>query len=153
MSIPENFNKLAGNWSGTNRLHTPWIEENPISESESDCSIETVALSKFLKIEYTLSYEEKPQAGMLIVGTENDSVKAVWIDSWHNGDKFMSNEGTFEENSIKVKGFYAVPDHPDWGWITEIAFENEDSFKIIMHNVTPVGEKSLAVEADYKRQQ
>lgn len=152
MSIPENFGKLVGKWHGTNHLHTPWIEENPINESDSDCSIETAAMSKFLKIEYTWIFEEKPQAGMLLVGSENDSVKTVWIDSWHNGDKFMNCEGTFEGNSIKVKGFYTVPDHPDWGWKTEIKFENKDSFKIIMHNVTPEGEESLAVEANYKRQ-
>ncbi len=152
MSIPENFNSLAGNWSGTNRLHTTWIEENPLNESASDCSVELAAIGKFLKIEYTWIYEEKPQAGMLIVGSEKDSVKVVWIDSWHNGDKFMNFDGTFEGNSIKVKGFYSVPDHPDWGWKTEIKYENEDSFKIIMHNVTPEGEESLAVEMDYIKQ-
>lgn len=151
MSIPENFNNLAGNWSGTNRLHTPWIKENPISKSESVCSVETAAINKFLKIEYTWIHEEKPQAGLLLIGNEKDSVKAVWIDSWHNGDKFMNCEGNVEGSSIKIKGFYSVPDHPDWGWKMEIKFKNETSFKIIMHNVTPEGEESLAVEIDSER--
>ena len=59
MSIPENFKKLVGKWDGTNRLHTPWIEENPINESDSDCSgetgtVSTVAVS--LKILKPLDY-------------------------------------------------------------------------------------------------
>ena len=152
MSIAENFEKLVGNWSGSNSLHVPWMEGDPVKKSDSLASVERAAMDRFLKIEYTWIFEEKPQAGILLVGNEKDSIKAVWIDSWHNGDKFMNFEGTIEGNSIKLKGFYKVPDHPDWGWKTEIRFENDNSFEIIMHNVTPEGEESVAVEAVYTRQ-
>jgi hypothetical protein len=152
MGFPENFEKLTGNWRGKNSLHTPWMEESPVKSSDSEAVVETTAINRFLKIEYTWSFEEKPQEGILLIGSEENSAKAVWIDSWHNGDKFMNCEGTFEGNSIKIKGFYKVPDHSDWGWKTEINFETEDFFKIIMHNVTPEGEESLAVEAVYTRQ-
>ena len=30
VSIPEKFKKLTGEWKGTNRLYTTWIEENPV---------------------------------------------------------------------------------------------------------------------------
>ncbi len=152
MSLPENFEKLTGNWLGKNSLHTPWMEDDPIKISDSEAVVETAAINRFLKIEYTWIFEEKPQAGILLIGGKENSAKAVWIDSWHNGNEFMNCEGTFEGNSIKIKGFYKVPDHPDWGWKTEINFENENSFKIIMHNVTPEGEESLAVEVVYTRQ-
>ncbi len=151
MSIPENFTKLVGEWRGLNRLHTPWMEDDPINESVAEANVKTAAIEKFLKIEYTWIYEEKPQAGILLVGGEENLAKAVWIDSWHNGDNFMNCEGNFEGNLIKIKGFYKVPDHPDWGWTTEIFFENENSFKVIMHNVTPEGEESLAVESIYEK--
>ncbi len=152
ISIPENFEKLVGEWRGSNSLHVSWMEGDPVKKSDSNATVETAAMNRFLKIEYTWVFEEKPQAGILLIGNEKDSIKAVWIDSWHNGDKFMNCEGTVEENSINLKGFYKVPDHPDWGWKTEITVQDENSFKIIMHNVTPEGEESLAVEADYTRQ-
>ena len=65
----------------------------------------------------------------------------------------MVSEGHQNGNgAIKMKGFYAVPEHPDWGWLTIIQPENENSFKIIMYNVSPEGEEDLAVEIELKRQ-
>lgn len=153
MSIPENFKKLAGEWYGTNLLYTTWIEENPVTESDSSCSVSMAASSKFLKIEYDWVYENKKQDGLLLIGSEKDSdeTQTVWIDSWHMSDKFMSCDGKYAEDSILMKGFYKVPNHPDWGWRTDIVFSDEDSFKIVMYNVSPEGEEDLAVEAIYKR--
>ena len=59
MSIPENFKKLKGEWTGKNRLYTTWIEENPVTESDSVANINLAAKEKFLKIEYDLIYEYK----------------------------------------------------------------------------------------------
>ena len=154
MSIPENFKKLSGDWTGTNRLYTTWIEENPVRESDSKAKITPAANDKFLKIEYDWIYENENQEGLLLIGSEKNSeeVRAFWIDSWHMSDKFMSCDGHFSGNSILMKGFYEVPNHPDWGWRTDIIFENENSFKIVMYNVTPEGAEDLAVEAVYQRQ-
>ena len=80
-----------------------------------------------------------------------DKVQAFWIDSWHMSDKFMSCDGKYAGDSILMKGFYEVPNHPDWGWRTDIIFSDEDSFKIEMYNVSPEGEEDLAVEAVYNR--
>ncbi len=153
MSIPENFKKLAGEWHGINLLYTTWIEENPVTESDSFCSISMRASGKFLKIEYDWVYENEKQDGLLLIGSEKDSdeAQAIWIDSWHMNNKFMVCDGNYAGNSILIKGFYQVPNHPDWGWRTDIVFSDEDSFKIVMYNVSPEGEEDLAVEAIYKR--
>lgn len=153
MSISENFKKLAGEWRGKNLLYTTWIIENPVSESESFCQIELAAGAKFLKIEYDWIYENEKQDGLLLIGSEKDSdeTQAVWIDSWHMSDKFMSCNGKYTEDSILMKGFYKVPNHPDWGWRTDVIFSDKNAFKIVMYNVSPEGVEDLAVEAFYTR--
>jgi len=155
MSVPETMEKLVGRWRGLNRLHTTWIPENPVRETVSRVLIEQTARGRFLKIEYDWTFEETLQEGLILIGTDRnaESVKTFWIDSWHMGDKFMVSEGGRQENgAISVKGFYAVPDHPDWGWRTVFEPENENSFKITMFNVTPEGEESPAVEMQLQRQ-
>jgi hypothetical protein len=155
MSVPEILEKLVGKWRGVNRLHTTWIPENPVRESVSIATVELTARGRFLKIEYDWTFEEAVQEGLLLIGDEKDtdSIKAFWIDSWHLSDKFMVSEGFREtDGNISLKGFYSVPDHPDWGWRTVVEPERDNVFKIIMYNVTPEGEESLAVEMELKRQ-
>ena len=153
MSITDNFKKLTGEWKGTNRLYTTWIEENPVRESESIAKVNLAANEKFLKIEYDWIYENKNQEGLLLIGSEidSDTAKAFWIDSWHMQDKFLMCDGKFSGDSILMKGFYEVPNHPDWGWRTDIILTDENSFKIVMYNVSPEGAEDLAVEAEYSR--
>jgi hypothetical protein len=153
MSVPENLSKLVGEWRGTNRLHLSWMAESPFI-SESKAIINFSAKGIFLKIEYDWIYENSLQEGMILIGREKDSdlIKSFWIDSWHLSDKFMVSESKAKNGgAISVKGYYTVPDQPDWGWRTVIDSENADTFRIKMYNVSPDGEESLAVEADYKR--
>ena len=155
MSVPEILEKLVGKWRGINRLHTTWIPENPVRETVSIATVELTARGRFLKIEYDWTYDEAVQEGLILIGDEKDtdSIKAFWIDSWHLSDKFMVSEGFREtDGSISLKGFYTVPDHPDWGWRTVIEPERDKVFKIIMFNVSPEGEEALAVEMELKRQ-
>ena len=138
-----------------NRLHTTWIPENPLRESVSTAVVDLTARGRFLKIEYDWTFEDAAQEGLILVGDEKDSelIKAFWIDSWHLSDKFMVSEGGRNtDTAISLKGFYTVPDHPDWGWRTDIENLDENSFKITMYNVTPEGEESLAVEMKFERQ-
>ena len=155
MSVPEILESLVGKWRGINRLYTTWIPDNPVRETVSRVIIELTARGRFLKIEYDWAFEEAIQEGLILIGDEqdSDSIKAFWIDSWHLSDKFMVSEGVRGDNgAISLKGFYAVPDHPDWGWRTVIEPERDDSFKITMYNVSPEGEETLAVEMEFKRQ-
>jgi hypothetical protein len=131
------------------------MPENPLRETVSQASVELTTRGRFLKIEYDWTFDETPQEGLLLVGDEvtSDLVKAFWIDSWHLSDKFMVSEGNRSRSgALSLKGFYTVPDHPDWGWRTVFEPENEDSFRIVMYNVSPEGEETPAVEMEYKRQ-
>jgi hypothetical protein len=155
MSVPEILENLVGKWRGVNRLHTTWIRENPVRETTSIAVVELTARGRFLKIEYDWTFDEAVQEGLLLIGDEKDSdtMRAFWIDSWHLSDKFMVSEGRFgNDDAISLKGFYTVPDHPDWGWRTVIEPERDKSFKITMYNVSPEGEEALAVEMELKRQ-
>src|SRR5215203_6043925 len=155
MSVPEILEKLVGKWCGVNRLHTTWIPENPARETSSIATVELTARGRFLKIEYDWTFDEAVQEGLILIGDEKDtdSIKAFWIDSWHLSDKFLVSEGRRAKNgAISLKGFYAVPDHPEWGWRTVIEPERDEAFKIVMYNVSPEGEEALAVEMELKRQ-
>ena len=54
---------------------------------------------------------------------------------------------------------YAAPTGPDWGWRTVIAPEGAgagagagaDAFSIVMYNISPDGEETLAFRNDYAR--
>jgi hypothetical protein len=152
MSIPNNFIKPEGRWSGVNRLHLPWMKENPLQESRTEAVVDFAAREKFVRFSYHWIYENERQEGLLLLSQKKDSteVSAVWIDSWHNGDNYMALEGQTDDGRIELKGRYAVPDHPDWGW--RIVVESSaETFRFVMYNVSPDGEETLAVESDYQR--
>ena len=90
----------------------------------------------------------------MIVGCDerSDAVQAVWTDSWHMSHKFMICDGSVDENGhINMKGFYSVPDNPDWGWRTEV-IPGKNSSQIVMYNVSPEGDEEIAVESSYSRE-
>ncbi len=153
MSVPQKLGRLIGNWTGINRLHLPWLPENPIQESLSEALVTFSAGDNFLKIEYDWIFETNKQAGLILLGQEKNAelIKGFWIDSWHLSDKFMISEGLESDRAISIKGFYAVPDHPDWGWRTTIENRDHDSFKITMYNISPEGQADLAVETTYQK--
>jgi hypothetical protein len=153
MTVPVVLTALTGNWRGTNRL---WLSpEEPVRESESTAEITLAAQGKFAVIQYTWADEGQSQDGMLVLGqeTQHKLVKAIWIDSWHMNDKFMLCEGAIEPNgTIWVKGSYAAPPDPDWGWQISIELQADDLFRFMMHNISPDNKKMLAVEVTYTRQ-
>ena len=154
MSVPETLEKLVGRWRGINRLHTTWIPENPVRETGSVATVELTARGRFLKIEYDWKFDGAVQEGLILIGKEKDtdSIKAFWIDSWHLSDKFMVSEGARASGgAISLKGYYVVPDHPDWGWRTVIDPGKDAVFRIVMYNVSPDGEETLAVEMELER--
>ncbi len=152
MSIPEKLGSLTGEWKGTNHLHTPWMPE-PLHQSDSTMSVSEQIKGQFLSFNYTWSHEGEPQEGIIIVGWDEKTnvVKAVWTDSWHMSHNLMNCEGAVNgDGSLSMKGFYSVPDHPDWGWRTDI-IPGDDAFKLVMYNVSPEGEEHPAVETEYAR--
>ena len=152
MTISSKLVDLVGEWKGTNVLHAPWMAE-PIQRSDSTATVRSKMNGQFLSIEYTWAFEGQPQEGMLILGCDPkcEEVQAVWTDSWHSKDTLMVCNGSFTEpNVISVMGYYAVPEHPDWGWRTEIV-SRQNGFRYVMYNVSPEGEEELAVETDFEK--
>lgn len=152
MTISSKLANLVGEWKGTNVLHAPWMPE-PVQKSDSTATVRSKMNGQFLSIEYTWAFEGEPQEGMLILGCDSqcEQVEAVWTDSWHSKDTLMVCNGGFTQtNVISVMGHYAVPEHPDWGWRTEIV-QGPDTFRYVMYNVSPEGEEELAVETEFRR--
>jgi len=143
---------LSGKWQGTNRL---WLSpREPVRKSESLAEIRSIEQDQFSEICYSWAYEGQPQEGWLILGQETNHkvVKAVWFDTWHMRDQFMVCEGRVDDSgAVTVQGSYAAPPGPDWGWQITIEPNEDDLFRILMHNITPDGEKELAVEIPYSR--
>lgn len=151
MSVHAKLSGLVGEWKGTNRLYFSPTE--PVRESESVMSVSLKANGQFIDFEYTWAYENQPQQGLMLLGcdSKSDAVQAIWTDSWHMSHKFMVCDGKISDNGVvDVKGFYSVPDHPDWGWRTEI-IPGDDVLRVVMYNVTPDGEEEMAVETDFSR--
>jgi len=152
MSVPSRLKGATGSYIGEYKL---WFEpgsEPLVSETIADLSI--VAEKRFFVMRYDWWYEEKRRDGVIMLG---DDVKAnrcdaSWIDSFHNGHRIMQCTGpAANDGPISVRGSYAAPPGPDWGWRTELERPDDDSFVMRMFNITPDGAEALAVEATYRR--
>ena len=151
MSALIELNDLIGKWQGTNQL---WLfPGEPVRESESLAEIGTMQQEQFTEIRYSWAADGKSQDGRILLGQAADDgiVKAVWFDTWHMANQFMVCEGNVEDGIVSVKGSYAAPPGPDWGWQIDIEPQGMNAFHLLMYNITPDGEKFLAVEVAYSR--
>lgn len=152
MAIPHPLQELTGEWTATYRLQE--TASATAQESASTASITPVAVSRFIRIDYTWAYRSKPQEGSILIGcnARDNSAYAVWIDSWHMSDEFMICRGVITAaGALDVRGSYPAPPGPDWGWRTVIEPLDRSSFRMTMWNIAPDGREELAVEADYSR--
>jgi hypothetical protein len=141
----------AGRWKGSYRL---WEPSASPQQSSAAALIVPIISDRFIRIEYTWSYDGAPQEGLLLVGWENKArlVTAVWIDSWHMGDKFMICQGAVKKNgAVAVRGSYAIHSSPDWGWRSVIESRAGRSLRMLMYNISPDGKEDLAVEASFTK--
>ncbi len=140
----------AGRWTGTSKLQDP---HGPPDESSATATVTPVLGGKFVRLDYTWAYHDAPQEGSLLLG--HDAGRAVvtghWIDTWHMGDKVMALEGAImADGAISLRGSYAAPPGPDWGWRIDLTPEAK-RLTIVMYNITPDGREDLAVEAELGR--
>jgi hypothetical protein len=153
VTIIDRMLHLTGNWQATYRL---WMSpEAAPAESLSSAILSPMVNGKMVCIEYNWTFNGGMEEGELFIGYEPQSqqVTVVWVDSWHNGDRFMiCHGGVRRDGAISVLGSYPAPTGPDWGWRTVIE-PGDDQFILRMYNIPPGGEDLLAVEAIYTRGQ
>jgi hypothetical protein len=140
-----------GDWSGTSQL---WLYPGADAEaSQTAARVSPVAQGQFIAIAYTWEYGDEPQEGMILFGSRMGATptRAVWLDSWHMRDDIMVCDSTQDGGVVSLRGSYAAPRGPDWGWRIEIEMERSSSLVVRMFNVTPLGEEALAVLAWYER--
>lgn len=144
--------RIVGTWSGSSRL---WVSPGePARDSETTAAIELVGNGAFATIRYTWAEGGRGQDGLIIarLAAEPDATDLVWLDSWHMGDKLMlCRRESVSEGRIAVRGSYAAPPGPDWGWRIVLESGSADRFRILMDNITPDGQEAPAVEAEYTR--
>jgi hypothetical protein len=150
MPIPAEIGALAGQWQGRNSVYLPG---EPERVSETRATIALAAQGRCLTWTYTWSDGGVPQDGLLIVGHDARSRQAsgAWIDSWHNGEAIMSLKGEPDGPGLSLRGRYAAPPGPDWGWRITLQADGAEGFRVLMHNITPDGQEHLAVTANYRR--
>ena len=144
--------RLAGRWEGISRLWEPTTEG--ARESRSTANVTSILEGSFVRIDYTWTFDGEPQEGSLLFGHEEkgDRLTVVWVDTWHMGDRVMVCRGTGTDgDALSVRGSYAAPPGPDWGWRTVIEPAGRDSFRMSMYNISPEGHEVLAVDAMYSR--
>lgn len=154
MDALERLAACAGTWRGTSTLQDPM--SGKADESPSAATVTPVLGGRFVRLDYTWSYDGKPQEGSLLVGLDRKAgtASAHWIDSWHMGSKVMALGGPAGDGggALVVRGTYAVPNHPDWGWRIDLLAEDGEALRVVMYNVWPEGkQEDLAVEAVYTR--
>lgn len=152
MAVPEKLAACGGSWSGTNRLQDP--NANAPEDSPSTLVLTPILKNRFLRLDYTWGYQGDPQEGSLWIGGDKKGheVTAHWIDTWHMSHGVMACRGTVrEDGSISVRGSYAAPPGPDWGWRIDVHPGDGRTLRVVMFNVTPEGQEDLAVEASYQR--
>jgi hypothetical protein len=141
----------AGNWRGTSTLQDP--HAGVAEESPSTATV--IPTPDGAQLGYTWSYRGKPQEGSILLGSEGAAVTARWTDTWHTGGQPMACSGpTPGGTTLSVRGSYAAPPGPDWGWRIDVILHGE-RLQIVMHNVWPEEQgtkEELAVEAVYARQ-
>lgn len=116
-------------------------------------TITPVLGGRFVRFDYTWAYRDAPQEGSFLIGHDAGAGEATahWIDTWHMNDKVMACRGPAEPGAaLSLRGSYACPPGPDWGWRTVITL-GDRILRIVMYNVTPEGQEALAVEAEYGR--
>ena len=142
----------VGEWRGVNRLYE--TADGPADESDSQVRVSLVLGGRFVRIDQRWAREGVAQEGSLLIGHDPQAKVATghWIDTFHMGRKVMACTGDVrEDGTVDLRGGYAAPPGPDWGWRITVGRDEEGGLEIAMYNVDPDGNEALAVRATHVR--
>ncbi|MHA7134223.1 DUF1579 family protein [Oerskovia turbata] len=148
MRIVECLAPLVGQWRGVHRQRLLPTDDFVASAATASVS---VTAREFVSLEYTWSDGDAPQEGLLLLsGSGEDGVSAVWLDSWHSSPAWMLFDGTVgDDGVVRLAGSYAAPEGPDWGWQIVVAPHERGGVRMTMLNLVPGEDPYEAVEAVY----
>ncbi len=146
--IPAELRAAEGEWTGGSSL---WLPDEPTRTSSVAARLAAVAGGKFVQLSYTWDYEGAAQDGLLLLGGEGERASAIFVDSWHMGDKSMALTGTSTAaGAVDVRGTWSVEGGPDWGWRIVVA-PVAASLHVMMYVITPEGEEHPGFELALQR--
>jgi hypothetical protein len=150
--VLDRLTTYAGTWQGTNTLQDPTTGQSEVSPSVA--TVTPVLDGRFIRFDYTWEYQQRAQAGSLLIGYEVNAAvfTAQWIDTWHMGDKVMTCRSSAERRDLlSLLGSFEAPPGPDWGWRTDLVLADSETLIMRMHTLSPDNDEALAVEAHYSR--
>lgn len=152
MTTPRLLAGAAGVWHGTYKL---WFDPAAAAiECETTAEIGATGEGRFFTLRYTWTFEGKPQEGFILLGDDPSAARCEgsWVDSFHNSDRIMPCAGSLAgDGPVSVRGSYAAPPGPDWGWRTELEQPSPGTLVMRQFNITPDGAEGRAVEATWRR--
>jgi hypothetical protein len=153
--MPIQLESFAGAWRGTSRLlmHGPNGLEEFVSETSLRASVELGGL--LLEVRYDWSHEGETRHGLLVAGFDpkGGTVNAAWMDTFHQraGLMICTGDEAPAASGFLVKGSFAAPEGPPWGWTIGLRLDAEGRLLFEMDIITPAGESAPAVRAEYQR--
>ncbi|MDO9087366.1 MAG: DUF1579 domain-containing protein [Anaerolineaceae bacterium] len=143
---------LVGKWQGMTKT---WFEPDKLAdESPWQGEFRLVLGGRFLFYTYHGSMQGKPLEGMAMLGynPQRQRYEMAWVDTFHNGSAIMFMHDSEKDKPFNVLGSFPTgPDSPDWGWRTEITFQNNGELVITHYGITPESLEWKGVETIYQR--
>jgi Protein of unknown function (DUF1579) len=151
MRIVECLAPFVGSWQGVHRQRLLPTDDYQASAASA---LVGVTARDFATIAYTWSDGDDPQDGlMLLSGTSDVGLMAVWADSFHSAPAWMTFAGSIDDAGvIRLIGSYPAPPGPDWGWHIHIEPGDGTGGRITMHNVLPGEDPYQVVETTFRNQ-
>lgn len=146
MTTPLPYDVPPGPASGTAGFRL--MPTDDLATGSSTLEAAASARGRAVRLDYTWVHpEDGEQAGTLLLGVPGDdgSVRAGWVDSWHQPDPAHLT-GSGDGASATVGYEYA----PGWRWTVEVRVAGA-SVEMVMRNHVPEQDDTPAVTYDVMR--
>ena len=150
--VQEFYQRLAGEWEGTNALW-PHPSEAAIN-STSIASAKFIAGDIYFQLTYTWESDSGQEEGVFLFGGKGEKPTASWGDTWHMATELLNCVGALSVDGQKLilrSSYRTGSETPDYFWRTEFTLTGPDAFIMEAYNITPEGLEAPAVRAVYSR--